>query len=696
MRCACKRVAAAWLPAVPAVLAAALAAGAGAALAVAAGGRLTVAEAAPQAGPSAVGTAGPPPRLLVLISIDQFRGDYLTRFADLYLPAGAPAAARGGATARTGAAGLGRVGGFRYLMERGAYFTDAHHDHYPLFTGPGHAVLLTGALPYKSGIVGNGWYDRGLGRRRYCVEDEASPLVGTALGGAASGGAASGGAASGGMASDGAASGGMASGGAAPGGMALGGTATPGGSVATAGAIGGPAAGAGAGGMGAAPGGPGRPGISPATLRVDTVGDELKMATGGRARAWGLALKDRAAVLMAGRLADGALWFDDETGAWISSRYYFPAGALPAWVTAWNAQRRVDAYFGKEWTLSVPRSALARLWTPGSRWATDPSALGTGFPHVITGGGTRPGKDFYNAFATTPFGNDYTLDTARELIRREGLGQRDVLEAPDVLAINLSSNDYLGHAFGPDSPEVLDAAVRTDRQLAGFFAFLDQAVPGGLGRVLLAVTADHGVAPIPGAAREAKLPAGAFDEAAIEGAAQRALAAAFGPGKWVTALVEANLYLDLAALDAHQVKRAAAEEVAAAAVAGLPGIYAAYGRAAILEGRLPPTDIARRVARSFHPKVSGDVVLVSEPFWVPGKLSGTTHGSPYAYDTQVPLLLAGPGVRPGRYAGRVSTLDLAPTLADLLGVLQPAGCEGRVLSEAEAPGKRGPHQLVQH
>jgi predicted AlkP superfamily pyrophosphatase or phosphodiesterase len=565
--------------------------------------------------PAAVGTAGPPPRLVVLISIDQFRGDYLTRFADLYLPAGRPAK---------------KVGGFRYLMERGAYFTNAHHDHYPLFTGPGHSVLLTGAPPYKSGIVGNGWYDRDLGRRRYCVEDEASPLVG-----------------------------------AGPGGTAAGSPAGPGA-------------------LGAAPAGPARMGISPATLRVTTVGDELKMATGGRAKVWGLAFKDRAAVLMAGRLADGVLWFDDESGAWISSRFYRPDGTLPAWVAAWNARHPADAWFGKEWTLSVPRAALERLWTPGSRWATDPYALGTGFPHLVDGGGgggKRPGKDFYSAFAATPFGNDYVLASARELIGREGLGKGAV---PDVLAINLSSNDYIGHAFGPDSPEVLDASVRTDRQLAGFFAFLDRAVPGGLGGVLLAVTADHGVAPVPGAAREGKLPAGAFDESKVEAAAEQALAAAFGAGKWVTALVESNLYLDLAALDARQIQHAAAEEIAAAAVARLPGIYAAYGRARILEGRLPATDIARRVARSFHPKVSGDMVLVSEPFWVPGKLSGTTHGSPYAYDTQVPLLLAGPGVRPGRYAGRVSTLDLAPTLADLLGVLQPAGCEGRVLAEAEA------------
>jgi predicted AlkP superfamily pyrophosphatase or phosphodiesterase len=606
-------------------------------------------------GPSALGLSGPPPRLVVVISIDQFRADYLTRFADLWLPAVGVAGAPGQEMP-------GKVGGFRYLMERGAYFTDARHDHYPLFTGPGHAVLLTGAPPYKSGIVGNAWYDRELGRRRYCVEDDASPVVGAATTADARGAA------------------GTAD--------AMGATRTANASTATLGAT--RASGemgttgatratdASSATLGATRAS--RPGVSPATLRVSTVGDELKMATGGRAKVWGLALKDRAAVLMAGRMADGALWFDDESGAWISSRFYRPDGTLPPWVAAWNAERHADAWFGKQWTLSVPAAALARVWTPRSRWAAAPSALGADFPHRVDGGGNRPGKDFYNAFATTPFGNDFTLDMARELVRREKLGQGEV---PDLLAINLSSNDYVGHAYGPDSPEVLDAAVRTDRQLADFFAFLDQAVPGGLGGVLLAVTADHGVAPVPGAAREAKLPAGAFDEEAVAAAAERALQAAYGPGKWVTALVEANLYLDLAALDAHQVQHAAAEDVAAAAVGRLPGIYGAYGRTRILEGRLPRTDVGDRIERSFHPRLSGDVVLVSEPFWVPGKLSGTTHGTPYAYDTHVPLLLAGPGIRPGRYAARVSTLDLAPTLADLLGLLPPAGSEGRILAEAE-------------
>jgi hypothetical protein len=193
------------------------------------------------------------PRLVVLISIDQFRADYQTRFYDLFLPP-------------VGKAG---VGGFRYLMERGAYHTDSHHDHYPLVTAVGHSIHMTGAPPYKTGIVGNEWFDRELNAERYCVSDTQSPLVGAA---------------------------------------------DPDGKL----------------------------GISPATLRVSTVGDELKMATGGQAKVWGVSLKDRAAVLMAGRLADGVLWFDDDTGAWITSRFYRKDGTLPKCVADWNAAKKID------------------------------------------------------------------------------------------------------------------------------------------------------------------------------------------------------------------------------------------------------------------------------------------------------------------------------------------------------------------
>ncbi len=534
------------------------------------------------------------PRLVVLISIDQLRADFLTRFADLYLPAAAP----------------GGAGGFRYLMERGAYHTDSHHDHFPLYTGPGHAVQLTGAPPYKSGIISNSWFDRDLGRR-YCVGDPESPLVGLPN----------------------------------------------------------PQAGT---------------GISPRTLRVTTVGDELEMATGGQAKVWGLAFKDRAAVLMAGHTVDGVLWFDEQTGAWISSRYYRPDGTLPKWVSDWNAAKKIDTYFDRRWKLSVPPEALKRLWTPGNRHAADPASLGKTFGaegHPVNGGLNAPGAAFYDALTTTPFGNEYVLETARELIGRESLGQDEV---PDILAINLSTNDYVGHAYGPDSAEVLDVTVQTDRQLSGFFQFLEKTVPGGLANVTLVLTADHGVAPIAAEMKAASGLGGTFAGKALRDATEAALVSELGTGPWTKELVEVNYYLDTDALKAQGIPAARAEEIAAAALRRQPGIYAAYTRTQLLEGRMLDNDIARRVTRSFHPKVSGDVVIVTDPFWMPGGATGTTHGSPYSYDTSVPLILAGFGIRPGRYTERASTLDIAPTLSDILGILQPSGNEGRILA-ARAP-----------
>lgn len=541
---------------------------------------------------SAAAAAAPVrPRLVVVISIDQFRSDYLMRFDDLYLPA----------TAKNGS-----VGGFRYLMEKGAYHTNAHHDHFPLVTGVGHSVQLTGAPPYKTGIVGNEWFDRSLpeAAERYCVRDAKSPLVG---------------------ASD------------------------PDGKL----------------------------GISPATLRVSTVGDELKMATGGQAKVWAVALKDRAAVLMAGHLPDGVLWFDEETGAWISSRYYRKDGALPEWVSNWNAAKKIDPFFGKNWELSVPADKLKRLWTPDNSSASPRNGLGAAFPHPVNGGLTQPGPAFYAAFTGTPFANTYTLDTAEEIVKQEKLGADAI---PDILAINLSSNDYIGHAFGPDSAEVLDVTVQTDAALSRFFNFLAKNVSGGLANVTIVVTADHGVAPIVEQLQKAGFSAGAT-QVTKEGL-QKALAAELGPGDWVQHVVEGNVYLNLQTIAAKKVSYTRAEDIAADALRQLPGIYAVYTRSQLLDGQMLRNDIADRVARSFHPKVSGELITVADPYWVPGRQTGATHGTPYAYDTSVPLMLAGAGIKPGRYTQRVSTLDIAPTLADLLGVLQPSGCEGHVLSQA--------------
>lgn len=535
------------------------------------------------------------PRLVVLISIDQFRADYLTRFEDLFLPA------------RSGSS----VGGFRWFMDRGVWYPDAHHDHLPLATGPGHSVLFTGAPPYKSGIVANDWFDRDLKKDVYCVQDDNSPIVGTDTK---------------------------------------------------------------------------MIGISPEHLRVTTVGDELKLATGGKAKVFGISLKDRAAVLMAGHLADGVYWFDAATGKWVSSRYYRKDGTLPAWLQDLNNQKIPDTYFGKTWSSTVPNAAQ-RVWNPTGKYAAD-RGHGTDFPHVMAAGQTAPNAKYYSAFTVTPFANEYVLNSAERLIREERLGQD---ETPDILAINLASNDYIGHAYGATSMEALDVTVQTDRMLSKFFNDLNGMVPGGLANVTVVITADHGAAPNTTAMRDSGIPGGWWNPVDAAKVVEQAMDSAFGPGDWVIEINEPYIWLNHDTLKVKRVSHERAEEVAARALESVKGIYACYARSDVLRGLVPNTDIAHHVTLGFHPIVAGDVAYVSLPFFVPAaNAKGATHGEPYSYDTRVPLLIQGFGVRSGAYTERVSTLDIAPTLSFLLHTNQPSGCEGHILSRAlTADGPKG-------
>ena len=534
------------------------------------------------------------PRLVVLISIDQGRADYLTRLEDLFLPA------------RSGKS----VGGFRYLMERGAYFPDAHHEHIPLATGPGHAVLLTGAPPYRHGIVGNDWYDRATRKPMYCVEDENSPIVGTdaKLGG-----------------------------------------------------------------------------ISPRNLQVTTLGDELELATGGRAKVFGLGLKDRAAVLMAGRLADGAYWYDDNTGNWVTSRWYRKDGTLPAWVQQVNAEKTPHAAFTKTWTLSVPDSALQRLYFPRNENVDDRNRVGARFPHPLSAGQTAPNRASLQAFASSPFANDWLFDSAQKLIAAEQLGKDEI---PDILALNLTPNDYIGHSYGPESAEVLDVTVQTDRQLSRFFNHLNATV--GLDNVTIVLSADHGVPPIPADARAAGLVAGNWSGSDAVKAAESALDAELGADDWVATYMEPYLWLNQETLTRRKVAVEAAQIIAVRALEKMEGIYAAFFRFQITGGFVPRTLLGDRVFRSWHPQVSGDVMIVSKSGWMPrGAPKGTTHAEPYSYDTRVPLLMAGAGIRSGTYTEKATTMDIAPTLAFLLKVSPPSASEGRILPNvANGPSRR--------
>jgi predicted AlkP superfamily pyrophosphatase or phosphodiesterase len=544
---------------------------------------------------AAAAERGSRPRLAVVLVVDQFRKDYLERFGDLFLPAGSSGS---------------DVGGFRYLTERGAQFPSARYRHFPLFTGPGHAVVLTGGYPYKTGILANDWFSKALNRPVYCVEDPGAKVIGAPAGS----------------------------------------TAKP---------------------------------MSPANLRSSTVGDELKLATGRAAKVVTLALKDRAAILLGGRLTDATVWFDDSTGTWVSSDAYCRNDVLPEWVAAVNQRKLPRAAFGKEWQSDPSEAALARTWTPRLRKPLNvPYGLGAAFPHRIDGGLAAPGLNFYRAFTSSPYANEYVLETARQAVMAEHLGQDAV---PDLLAINLSTNDYVGHAFGPNSPEALDVTVRTDRQLAEFFRFLDRTVPGGLGRVTLALTADHGVSPVPEYLQSVGFRSGRILDADLEKAADDELDSRFGKQDWVSKYVEPYLYLNDAAIRASGADAELLQRVAARAIQSVDGIYAAYPRTQVEEGRLGTTDLAGRLYKGFYPKLAGDVLVVMEQFWFTEETpqrSNTTHGSPYAYDTEVPLLLAGAGVRPGVYRSEACPGDLAPTLCALLGIGLPSACDGMSLQRA--------------
>jgi len=563
----------------------------------------------------------PRPRLAVVLSIDQFRADYLTRLGDLFLPA---------------SPGRGRLGGFRYLMSQGAHFANARFEHYPLYTGPGHAVLLTGSHPYKNGIVGNEWWDPKNRRPVYCVDDARWKVVGAAEGSRA------------------------------------------------------------------------KP-MGPLNLRSSTIGDELKLATAGRARVVAVALKDRAAILMSGHATDSAVWFDDAGGRWITSTAYAKDGKLPAWAEKVNSEAIPDKALGTTWTPSLsPEVLAARSFDPKLVPGAGPYGLGTKFPHKV---GAEKTSQNYRAFTLTPAANAYVFETAKRAVAAEGLGKDDV---PDLLCVNLSTNDYLGHAFGPYSPEATDLTVQTDRLLADFLTYLDKNVPGGMKSVVFVLTADHGVTPIPEDASEPPfgLNAGRFEAAEVVKVIGGALTARFGEpagGSWFSRgaeaeggraatgeFVEGFVYLSPEAVasaiaggkarDRRDLERAACDAVNGA---GIQGVWGCYGKSQVLEGAVGDHDLGKHLARAVHPQLTGDLIVLSEQMYLAGSAVpayATSHGTPYAYDTHVPVVVSAPGlIKPGVYAGKAAPSDIAPTLSLLLGVELPSGCDGSPLVPALQP-----------
>jgi hypothetical protein len=395
---------------------------------------------------------------------------------------------------------------------------------------------------------------------------------------------------------------------------------------------------------------------------ADTLGDELKLATQGRARVFGISLKDRAAVLPTGLAGDAAFWIEPKSGSWVTSTYY--TTELPKWAQDFNSSNRAAKYWDRDWK----------------------DAQG----NVLRSTAHRKGKDgsdagFYEVIGSTPFGNEYEFEFAKELMVYEKLGTGPVT---DMLAISLSPNDILGHQGGPDVPEMQAMALALDRELADFFNFLGHQV--GLADVWIALSADHGISASPETAKRLRLVRTDIASSKVETEVNNALTAKFSPGHPAAymKLSYPLAWLNEEAFEVVHVTERDAETATGEAMkqAGLRDYHTKWQLA---EGDVPNTAMGRKYLNSYSPEGGWWVMGVPEPYTI-GQGRGADHTSPYTYDTHVPLAFYGLPFQLGTYRTHSEPIDLSPTLASLLGINAPTHSVGRVLTEALAPPHHNP------
>ena len=538
--------------------------------------------------------AGEKPKLVLQITVDALRGDLPSRFSNVLSD-----------------------GGFRYLMEQGVHYTDAHYQHSNTETIVGHTSLATGTVPAAHGMVANVWFDRGLERLVYNIEDPDYQLL------------------------------------------------TVGADVDTKTEI--------------------DPtqraakveGRSPNNILSSTFSDEMAVHFGGRSRIFAVSVKDRGAVSLAGH-AGKAFWFSKASGEFVTSNYYYKQ--YPDWVNEWNMRKPAANYAEKYWTLTHPQAKYMFGNADDREYETDFPGFGRTFPHSY---GKADDKYFTTRLTLSPAGDEMTLDFAKTLLVNEQLGQDDV---PDYLAISFSSTDYVGHLFGASSLETEDNIVRLDRTLADLFDFVDKQV--GLKKTLIVLSADHGQPEVPGHLHERGIDkAHYFDTKTLDKTpAIMALKKQFGIGEeLIEAFFQPYLYLnhDLIrdkGLDQAEVEQAVAEELLK-----FDGVAYAVSSTALRTNNLPNTLMTRSILHNFHPNRSGDIYLAFEPNVFindfDGLIVASTHGSPWRYDTFVPVIFAGAGLPAMTVSRPVTPYDIAPTLAAYLGMKPPSGAIGMPLQE---------------
>ncbi len=512
-----------------------------------------------------------PPRLVVVIVADGLPQSQLLAYRDQYGPEG-----------------------FNRFLNRGAWLAEAHYGHAYTVTAAGHATILTGATPRRTGIIGNEWRDRITGAPVYCTGDPAHGYLGHATNRMS--------------------------------------------------------------------------GTSPRNLQAESLGDVLRRAD-PRSKVIAVSGKDRGAILPAGREGTAYIYMA-QTGRFASTTYYMPSH--PAWVEAFNAARPADRYFGARWEPLLPALAYGRSAPDGAPWV----AKGDALPKTMGEGMGEPGPLFYASLLASPFADALALDFARAAIAGETLGQDD---APDILSVSLSAHDYVNHNWGPQSRISHDHVLQLDNLLAAFLRDLDRAV--GRDNYVAVLTADHGFTAIPEFARTQGRDAGRRRGAEVLAAIEAGLAERFGAGPWVRGWSASGILLDRVRMAERGIAPGLVEAEARRLALEDPAMAAAFTRTD-LEGDAPTAVPYLAAARkTWHPALSADLQLVPKPGWqFTSYPTGTTHGSPHREDTHVPVAFHGPRwVRPGRVDERAEVVDIAPTLAAILGIAAPSSAEGRVL-----------------
>ncbi len=411
-------------------------------------------------------------------------------------------------------------------------------------------------------------------------------------------------------------------------------------------------------------------GRSPRALLASTFGDELHVHTARRAKVFGVSGKDRSAVAMAGH-AGKAFWYSTDSGDFVSSRYYYEA--YPDWVTHWNAADQSRSHANSSWELSSEPSSYLLYEFDDRPYETDLKGYGRVFPHPF---GNLDDPLFYTRLLVSPVADILTADFAKRLLTAEGLGSDDVV---DYLSIGFSSVDAVDHFFGPSSLENEEVMLRLDRTLADLLAFVDARV--GLDRTLVVLSADHGMPEMPEAMAELGMQVGRLYSEDVVERANEAAKAAFGVEGVTRFFFRPYLYLDDEVIEAAGLARSEVEGVVAASLTQMEGIAIAIARSEL--PRLSDTPLVRPVRRNAHPSRSGDIYVVQEPYWFlfsKGPIA-TMHGSPWRYDTAVPIIFMGPGIEPSSVHRLVHPADIAPTLSAYFGVKPPSSADGRPLVE---------------